>query len=83
MSLKRQLKSESLKIALVDYVKNMFKNSVLFVAFSDILDFFYVFSDILDFGFIIYVLVLKKFYFILYVLEYSTELFFLFIVYTY
>ena len=49
------------KPALVDYVKNMFKNSVLFVAFSDILDFFNVFSNILDFVFIIYVLVLKNF----------------------
>ena len=35
-----QLKSRSLKIALVDYVKNTFKISVLFDTFSDILDFF-------------------------------------------
>ena len=40
--LSRQLKSVSLKIALVDYVKNTFKISVLFDTFSDIFDIFLI-----------------------------------------
>ena len=39
-ALKRQLKNGSLKIALVDYVKNTFKILVSFETFSDILNFF-------------------------------------------
>ena len=40
MPLKRQLKNGSLEIALLGYVKNMFKISVLFDTFSDIVDTF-------------------------------------------
>ena len=69
MLLKRQLKSGSLKIALVDYVRNTFKILVSFDTFSDILDFFSI-----------YVLVLKNPILFLYMLEYFTELFLFFIV---
>ena len=63
MLLKRQLKSGSLKIALVDYVKNTFKILVSFDTFSDILNLFSI-----------HVLVLKNPIF-LYMLGYFTELF--------
>ena len=68
MLLKRQLKSGSLKIALVDYVKNTFKILVSFGTFSDILNLFSI-----------HVLVLENPEF-LYMLGYFTELFLLFIV---
>ena len=45
MPLRRQLKSRSLEIALLGYVKNMFKISVLFDTFSDIVDTFRLLSD--------------------------------------
>ena len=68
MLLKRQLKSGSLKIVLVDYVKNTFKILVSFDTFFDILNLFSI-----------HVLVLENPEF-LYMLGYFTELFLLFIV---